>query len=113
MQINHNYTHTHTHAPTHRPPLLQSHPSVAAKSDHRKVPGWAPCVIYQLPTNYFAHDSVYISMLLSQFVPPSPRVHKPILYICIFIPSLQMGSSVPFFQIPYIHVNIQYLYFSF
>ena len=64
-------------------------------------------------TIYFAHDSVYISTLLSQFVPPSPRVHKPILYICIFIPSLQMGSSVPFFQIPYIHVNIQYLYFSF
>ena len=35
-------------------------------------PGWAPCVIQQLPTNYFIHDSVYMSMLLSLFVPPLP-----------------------------------------
>ena len=68
--------------------------------------------IYQL-ASYFIHDSVCISVLLSQFVPPSPCVHKSVLYICVFIPSLQMGSSVPFFQIPYVHFNIQYLFFSF
>ena len=32
-------------------------------------------------------------------------VHKSILYICIFILSLQTGSSIPFFYIPYIHVQ--------
>ena len=40
-------------------------------------------------------------------------VYKSILYFCIFIPSLQIGSSIPFFSIPYIWVNTQYLFFSF
>ena len=39
--------------------------------------------------------------------------HKSILYIWISIPSLQIGSSVPFFWIPCICVNIWYLFFSF
>ena len=33
----------------------------------QRPPGWASCVIYQLPTN-----NVYMLMLLSQFVLPSP-----------------------------------------
>ena len=43
--------------------------------------------------------SVYISGLLPQFVPlsPSPAVSVSVLYICVSIPSLQIGSSVPFF----------------
>ena len=38
-------------------------------------------------------------MLLSQFTLPflSPSVHKSIHYVCIFIPALQIGSSVLFF----------------
>ena len=77
------------------------------------------------PPICFTHFSIYLLMLLDThtdlkcvcskvdyFVPlcPSPQcVHKFILYICIFIPSLKIGSSVPFFQISY----IQYLFFLF
>ena len=52
---------------------------------------------------------VYVLLLLSPFIPhsPSPSVHKSILCnICVFIPSLQTGSSIPLFQIPYRHINI-------
>ena len=48
-------------------------------------------------------------MFLSHFVPatlPPPRVLKSILYICVFIPVLPLGSSEPFFfLIPYICVD--------
>ena len=66
---------TSSHLPTHPPPL----------GCHR-APGWTSCVIQQLPrlAIYFTHGSVYMSLLLSQFIPPSPS------------PVLQIGSSVPF-----------------
>ena len=52
---------------------------------------------------YFAHGSVSMSMLLSKFVPLSLPccVHKSILYICVSILALQIGSSVPFFLFPH------------
>ena len=34
---------------------------------------------------------------LSQLTLPPPRVLKSILYVCIFIPVLPLGSSEPFF----------------
>ena len=40
-------------------------------------------------------------------------VHTFVLYICVSISALQTGSSVPFFQIPHICVNVRYLFFSF
>ena len=47
----------------------------------------------------FTHGSVFMSILISHFVPPSPsaHVHTFILYICIYIHALQIGSSIPFF----------------
>ena len=39
---------------------------------HHGEPGWDPCVTQKLPTIYFTRDSVYMSILLSQFVPLSP-----------------------------------------
>ena len=47
---------------------------------HPKVPGWAPYVIQQLLTSYVTHNSVHMSILLSQFIPTSlyplcPQVH--------------------------------------
>ena len=36
---------------------------------------------------------------------PPAHVHKSVLYICISIAALQIGSSVPSFQIPYICVK--------
>ena len=35
--------------------------------------------------------------------------HKSILYICTFIPALQISSSVTFFKIPYICINTWHL----
>ena len=57
-----------------------------------------------IPSNHLIlcpHFSVYVSMLLSPFVPTSPSPlptpgHNSVLYICIFIPSLQI-SSIPSF----------------
>ena len=53
----------------------------------------------QQPTSYFTHGSVYILMLLSHFTSPSPSPHPcpHVLYICISIPALQIGLSLPFF----------------
>ena len=49
--------------------------------------------------NCFIFSSVYLSMLLSlcPIFPLPPHVLKSILYVYIFIPALQRGSSVPFF----------------
>ena len=50
------------------------------------------------PANYFTYCSVYTSMLLSlhlSFALP-PHVIKSILYVYLFIPAPQLGSSVPF-----------------
>ena len=52
-------------------------------------------------------------MLLSQFVSFPHCVHKFILYVCVSTPALEIGSSIPFFWIPYIFANMQYLFFSF
>ena len=65
---------------------------------------------------YFIHISVYMSIPISQFIPPplTPiSVHMFVLYICVSISTLQTGSSVPFFYVPHICVNIRYLFFSF
>ena len=64
------------------------------------------------------HLVVYIcpchSLTSFQLTLTPPHV-KSILYVCIFIPVLPLGSSEPlfFFQIPYICVSLQYLFFSF
>ena len=49
---------------------------------------------------------MYVSTLLTPFIPPSPSpapdgVHKSVLCVCISIAALQIGSSVPSFQIPH------------
>ena len=49
---------------------------------------------------YFIHGKVHMSMLLSQFIPPSPSPSGStclFLYVCISIPALEMGSSGPVF----------------
>ena len=53
------------------------------------------------------------------FVPPSPSSpplpfsNKSVLYVCISVAALQISSSVPSFYIPYICINISFLFFSF
>ena len=64
---------------------------------------------------YFTFGSVYVSATLSlrPSFPSLPCVLKSVLYICVFIPAMPLGSSVPFFQIPHMCVSIWYLFFSF
>ena len=64
---------------------------------------------------YFIHNTVYTSSPISQFIPPPLSrldTHTFVLYVCVSISALQIGSSEQFFQIPYICMNIQYLFFS-
>ena len=80
------------------------------------------CLCCTAASHCFTNGNVYVSVLLSQFVPLSPSlcVQKSILCVCIFIPTLQIGSSVLFSRLYvyvciciYICIIIQYLFFSF
>ena len=56
-----------------------------------------------------SHMVVYTCQSQSPNSPhlPSPhRVHTSVLCICVSIPALQIGSSVPFSQIPHMCINI-------
>ena len=52
---------------------------------------------------HFTFGSVYMSMLLSHFIPDSPYPHavKSVLYIRVFILAMQLGSSVSFLNSVY------------
>ena len=62
---------------------------------------------------YFIFGTVYISMLLSHLIPSSPSPHphflKSILYTCVFIPVLPLGSSEQYFFLDFIYIYI-YIY---
>ena len=59
--------HKYTYVPS--PPTPPFHPTPLG---HHRALSWTPCVIQQfLIAVYFTHGSVYISMLLSQFISPS------------------------------------------
>ena len=49
---------------------------------------------------------------MSQLTLPPPRVLKSILYVCIFIPVLPLGSSEPFFFRFHIYVLAYGIYLS-
>ena len=75
---------------------------------HHRALIWAPCNIQQVPTTIcFTHGSVYMSMLLSQSVPPF------LSHLCPYVHSLHLGlyscpgnrSTLPFFQSPCICIN--------
>ena len=55
-----------------------------------------------------------LPLLISSQLPlPPPRVLKSILYICVFIPVLPLGSSEPFFFFRFhIYVLTYGIYFS-
>ena len=51
---------------------------------------------------YFTYGSVYVSILLSLFIPSSPsctlpHIHMSVFYVCISITALQIVSSAPSF----------------
>ena len=98
----------------HLPPTLPIPPLQVVTKHRADLPVLCGCFPLAI---YFTFGSIYKSMPLSHFVQltlPPPRVLKSILYICVFIPVLPLGSSEPFvFQMPYICVSIRYLFFSF
>ena len=92
--------------PPEPPSHLSPHPTLSIEAERRVR---LPVLYSTFPLAiYFIHDRVYMSMLLSQFIPPSPSscVHMSILYICVSIPALKILSSVPSFQIPHKCINI-------
>ena len=60
-----------------------------------------------------------MEVYISQFLPPSSshpapfHINMSILYVCVYIPALEQGSSLLFLLFPHICINIQYLFFSF
>ena len=64
----------------------------------------------------FMYSFVYMPIPVFQFIPPlfSPLgVRIFVFYTCDSISTLQISSSVPFFQIPHRCINKPYLFFSF
>ena len=116
--VNQLYVYIYPHIPSLLcpPPTLLIPPLQVDTKQRADLPVLCSCFPLAI---YFTFGSVYMSVLLSHFVPAYPSSSpcaQVILYVCIFIPVLALGSSEPFFfffQIPYICVSIQYLYFSF
>ena len=101
MKISHNFTYILS-----LPPL----PHLIPLGIREHQPGLPVLYSSFTPANHPTRGSVHMLMLLSPFVPLPP---SSILCICVSNPSRQIGSSVPLFPIPYIGVNILYLFFSF
>ena len=81
-----------------------SHPPYPTPLGGHKAPSWSPCAMWLLPTSRnvsILHLVVSIcpchSLTSSQLTLPPPRALNSILYVCIFIPVLPLGSSEPFF----------------
>ena len=79
-------------------PPAHPHPTFVG---HHRAAGWAPCITQQLLASYLFHiwSSMYVDVTFSIHPTLSfPHcVHKSILYICITVPSLHIGSLIPFF----------------
>ena len=83
---------------------------------HHRASSWAPWTTVQTSTSYFTHGGVFMSNLISQFIPPSPsslcpHVHSLHLYlysypvtkficarflIVFFLPGFYLESSTHF-----------------
>ena len=84
--------------------------------------GSSQCTSPKHPVSYLepglvihSYMTLYIfQMPFSQIIPPpSHRVQKTVLYICVSFAVLHTGLSLPSFKIPYICVSILYWCFSF
>ena len=67
-------------------PFWASLPPPSTRLGHHGAPSWAPRLYRGLPLDAcFTHGGVYMSGLLSQFIPPSPsplRAHVHSLHLC-------------------------------
>ena len=85
--------------PLDSPPIpVPLHPTLLG---HHRAQGWASCAIRQLSTSYLFYiwQCIYVNATFP--IRPTlsfPRhVHKSVLYICVSISFLHLGSSVPYF----------------
>ena len=92
--------------PSHLP---ESHPSRSSQSTELSF------LCYTVDSHqlfFFFYTRSIISHNLF-FLPLPHCVHMSILYVCVSVPVLQIGSFVPFFQVLHICVDIRNLFFSF
>ena len=92
-------------------PLLlkpPSHPPYLTPLGHCKAPSQSLCAILLLPTSqlFYIQECTYVDATPTspQLCPPTP-VLKSFLYMYLFIPGLQLGSSVPFSFFTF-HINV-------
>ena len=108
-------SHRYTHVPS-LPDLLPILLPILPLACHR-APVWVSWVIQQVPIGdlFYVWYSKFLSTL-STHLPfsllSSHCVHRSVLYVCFSVAALKINSSVTSLQIPYICINIQYLYFS-
>ena len=81
-------SYTYAYVPISPPSCLSLPPSLFHPSRWSQAQRWSPCAMQLLPTTiYFTFGSVYMSMLLSHFVPaypppsPCPQVH----FLCLHL----------------------------
>ena len=110
--INHWYTYPlPLESPFHTPPYPTSPPHPTPLGCYR-APAWTPCITGQLPTSYLFYTNV--SMLLSQFIPPSPfpAVSKA-CSLCLYLLSCSANMFIStIFSRFHIHVLIYEIFFS-
>ena len=114
-KANQPYAYTCPHIPSllSLPPILPIPPLQMDTKHRADLPVLCCCFP---PANYFTFGSVYMLMLLSlcpSFTLP-PHVLKSILYVYLFIPALQLGTSIPFFFYFFrFHIMCQHTVFVF
>ena len=101
------YIYPHISSLWHLPPTLPIPPLQVVTKHRADLPVLCGCFPLAM---YFTFGSVYIcecySLTSSQLTLPPPCVLKSILYICIFIPVLPLGSSEPLFFLDSIYIYV-------
>ena len=90
-----------------RPGLEPVSPALVGRFSTTAPPGKPQQLLLDI---YFIHITVYMSIPISQYIPPPPLPpplsalgdHTVVLYVCVSISALQTCSPVPFFQVPHI-----------
>ena len=109
------YIYPHISSLLHLPPTLPIPPLQVVTKHQADLPVLCGCFPLSI-LHFVVYISPCYSVTSSQLTLPPPCVLKSILYVCVFIPVLPLGSSETFwffFQIPYMYVSIRYLIFSF
>ena len=76
------------------PPPSPYHPSGSSQCTSPKLP--VSCIKPGLVI-HFLYDIIHVSMPFSQIIPPSHRVQKTVLYICVSFAVSHTGLSLPSF----------------